>query len=361
MTLLSTRRVQPAAGEPRRILAVGWRSFVGSLGVHALLVAAVVRGATPPMAPADTHEPLEITVVRPIEPAPAPGPAPAAPPPARAVRAQTASVRRSVPVPEPPAPSTPSTAAGATAAPSAPEPARVPGEVRVPLPSEVAGTLGGPPPVDQLPAGALGGPIPPLRPAGGRHPLGDGVAPDGDGGYRDDHITFTSRVDRDGSVHFHDKANIGVDDAGVLPLLIFMSGHFDITDAIMRAHGEDPYRYEKARFMDATRDERAGMALRDRTDRLHDAVRRMPAYLDDVWGHTAWSAAERRAALYALWAEVAEDGAAEVVTTGRMVRATIVTFVRRRLPEGSPDGFTRAEIDALNARRSCTAVFEPYR
>jgi hypothetical protein len=177
-------------------------------------------------------------------------------------------------------------------------------------------------------------------PSGG---LGANVVPDGDGGYREDHIGFTVRIDRDGTIRFDDKAT------------------FDITDALMRLHGEDPYRHEKAAFMERTFEERVRMARADRTDRLHEAMARTPAYLDEVWTRTAWPSVRRRAALFKLWQEVAEDGNDEVVTTGRMVRATILAFIRRRMPEGSPDAFTRAEIEALNRRRGCTARFDPYR
>ncbi len=202
------------------------------------------------------------------------------------------------------------------------------------------------PPVGQLPPGVLGGPIrAPAPPVPGDHAgrLGPRVVPDGDGGYREDHIAFTGKIDRDGAIRFEDKLSL------------------DITDALIRLHGEDPYRYEKAKLMERTREERAGMAVAERTDRLHGAVARMPAYLEKVWTHTAWPAAQRRVALFALWQEVAEDGADEVVSTGRMVRATIAAFIRRRLPEGSRDAFTREEIEALNRGRTCTARFEPYR
>jgi hypothetical protein len=237
-----------------------------------------------------------------------------------------------------------------------------PREVHVPTAAELAGKLevAPAPPPDQLPAGALGGPIPTRRP-GPEHPLGPRMVPDGDGGYRDEHITFDANVERDGTIRFKDKGSSGVDEVLPLPIAIVVSGHFDITEMLMRLHGEDPYRYEKTKIMEQTRDERAGMAVAARSERLKEAVARMPAYLDKVWSYKPWPAAQRRAALFALWEEVAEDGPDEVVVTGKMVRATIVAFIRRRLPEGGADAFTRAEIDALNGRRTCKARFEPYR
>jgi hypothetical protein len=335
-------------------MTVTWRAIVASIGAHALVLTALVQAPPRPGPASEPTKPLEVSVVTPIEPAPAAAGGAAGPParPARAV-ASSGSPRRTAPRPEPePAPAAPSVGPALLGMRSKSS------EVRVPRASEVVGKPEGPPPVDQLPPGALGGPIPSRsRP---ENPLGPNMVPDGSGGYREEHITFNANVERDGTIHFKDKGSSGVDEVLPYPIAIVVTGHFDLTEELMRLHGEDPYRYEKTKIMERTRDERAGMAATARSERLHEAVRKMPAYLDKVWGYTAWSAAERRAALFALWEEVAEDGADEVVSIGRMVRATIVGFIRRRLPAGSADAFTRAEIEALNRRRTCKARFEPY-
>jgi hypothetical protein len=349
-----------------------------SLGAHALAVAALVRVAQPgPVAQPPAQGSIEIAVLPPAAPPAPPAPSPAPTEAPGAMRATLPAPRpphrpeapaRPAPVgpvapPAPVAPvAPPAFGLGMRAAPRATAPST---EVQVPRASTL-GQVEGPPPDDQLPAAALGGPITgphlpgPLAAPGApgqAERLGPGVVGDGDGGYRDERTTFIARVGRDGSVRFDDKANVGVD--GLSPLSLV--GHFDLTDALMRAHGEDPYRYEKQRFMEATRDERAGMAVTDRSERLHDAVARMPRYLEKVWAHTAWSAAERRAALFALWDEVAEHGDDELVKTGVAVRAAIVGFIRRRLPAGSADAYPPAEVELLNRRRSSHERFEPYR
>jgi hypothetical protein len=243
-------------------------------------------------------------------------------------------------------------------------------EVTVPLPWNLGLRPEGPPPDDQPRAGLVAGDIvAPRLPGtlqrhGGPSPeerFGPKVVADGNGGYREDRETYDGRIDRDGSIHFNDKANVKADDLGIDPLRgLVLSGHFDLTDALMRAHGEDPYRYEKQRFMERTRDERAQMAVADRSDRLRDAVARMPAYLAKVWGHTAWTAAERRAALFSLWEEVTEQGDDELVKTGVAVRAAIVGFIKRRLPRGGADAYPDAELERLNQVRKSRAAFRPY-
>ena len=102
------------------------------------------------------------------------------------------------------------------------------------------------------------------------------------------------------------------------------------------------------------------MALDVRREHLRESVVRMSAYLEKVWAYTPWPAAERRGALFALWQEVAEEGDDELVNTGSMIRATIIAFIRERLPKDSAAAYEPREIDALNKQRTCKARFDPY-
>jgi hypothetical protein len=193
------------------------------------------------------------------------------------------------------------------------------------------------------------------------NPLGPGVVADGDGGYVKQRTTFVAHVRGDGSVRFNDRANLGVDGLGPDSRLnLTLQGHFDLTDALMRAHGEDPYRYEKERFLEETRDARGQMALADREDRFRQALVRMPGYLDRVWSHDSWTDAQRRRLLFDLWDEVAEDGDAALVHAGVQVRAIIEGFIRRRLPAGSRAAYTEQELLVLDGIRRSRTRFRPY-
>lgn len=188
------------------------------------------------------------------------------------------------------------------------------------------------------------------------------LRPDGDGGYKLNRETFTARVDRDGTVHFNDKPNVQLDNVGVQGGGLFgIGGKFDVTDAVMRANGEDPYRYEKAKFLEETRELRMALAEADRRDRLRDAIHDLPKLLDRIWAHTTWPAVERRRALFDLWdecAEAADDDA--TLKAAQAVRATIVAFIRKKLPRGSADAYDDAELARLNAARQSRQTFEPY-
>lgn len=226
-------------------------------------------------------------------------------------------------------------------------------EVRVPLPSEI-GKVEGAPPRSELPAGALLGPPRAPKPfVPSDDPVRDrlGMKADGDGGYREDRTTFEARVDRDGHIKFTDKANLKLEGLG---------GSFDLTDAVMRAMGDDPYGYEKKRIMERTRETRAGMAVAERGELLNEALRKLPGYLRRIWGHPTWTVAQKRRALFALWDEVAEEGPPEVLRAGEAVRAIIVRFIGETLPEGSADGFTGEELEKMNRARKSRRPFQPY-
>jgi hypothetical protein len=234
------------------------------------------------------------------------------------------------------------------------------GEVHIPRPWEIGKTEGAPP-ADQLPPGALGGPVrapKPFVPSDDalRDSLGPRMKADGDGGYKEDRARFSARVDRDGSVHFKDKANVHFDGFEGLGALV----SFDLTEAVMRAMGDDPYVYEKMLIMERTREVRAGMKVAERQDRLYEATRRLPAFLDKIWRQSKWTAAEKRRLLFALWDEVDDTGAPEVVRASAAVQGIIVAFIRKRLPEGAPEAFTVEEIAAMNGARHTKNRFAPY-
>jgi hypothetical protein len=232
-------------------------------------------------------------------------------------------------------------------------------EVRVPRPWELDDRQASPP-ADALPPGALGGEVrapKPYVPTGNaeRDSLGPRMEHDGDGGYVEDRAGFSARVDRDGTIHFRDKgsAQLGGEGAGTLVT-------FDLTDAVMRALGDDPYAYEKMKIMERTREVRAGMKLRERDRALHEAAVKITARLDRLWRQPAWTAAQKRRLIFMLWDEVAETGDPEVRRGATAVRALIVKFVRARLPRTSADAFTDEELELLNRGRQSKEPFAPY-
>jgi hypothetical protein len=172
------------------------------------------------------------------------------------------------------------------------------------------------------------------------------LRPDGQRGlvYRDDR--FTARVFPDGSVRFEDRHGSFNPAA--------LSFGFDLNDEIMRLRGEDPYGYEKRKFLAATWELR--MRLRVRADRatMREALRALPERLAALWRASGRSLAERRHLLFLLWEEC--DAA---TAGGREARAAIAGFIRRELPTGTAAAFPGAELSAL--RRATGGAFDPYR
>lgn len=356
--------------------------------------------APAPPAPVQASLPAVASAPPPVQPPvqpPVPALQPALPPVPRRAPA------RSVTPAAPDATSPPeSSAPGAPAAPAAPGALAMRGSVAATGPGErrpsVPGDLSpahaarlvtpdpGPQPYSPL---DLPGP-PPEQPD-----VRDGWMPTGGGTYAVGSPGFTARIARDGQVTIDDKPSFQI--APGLPgivnetitdpstgeeesqIMVKMDiAVFDVTDWVMRMAGMDPYASAKLRLLDQTREVRAEMRARARIEDLRDAIALLPRLLQQVWHDPGLSAAERRELLFRIWDECIEigpgkpagsdaagDGDAngqldELARASRTARATVLGFIRRTLPPGSPDAYTEAEIDALNARRKSAERFVPY-
>jgi hypothetical protein len=148
-------------------------------------------------------------------------------------------------------------------------------------------------------------------------------------------------------------------DHGGVATIPVLSGGFDVSDAFMRKHGQDPYAAKKLAFLDSTRDERVQIGLKHQSQQLQAAPRMMQVNLERLWATTADPAA-RREALFELWDESAEDGSPELVAAGAQVRGLVVAWIRAKLPAGSADAYGVDELAQLNRRRTSHAPFAPY-
>lgn len=86
-----------------------------------------------------------------------------------------------------------------------------------------------------------------------------------------------------------------------------MVGRWDVTEDLMRFSGQDPYRYQKARFLTGTRDRRVQMAARAHAENLKRALADLPATLEAIACDATRAPRERRAIIERLHAEL--DGA----------------------------------------------------
>jgi hypothetical protein len=170
----------------------------------------------------------------------------------------------------------------------------------------------------------------------------------GGGEYEFKGKAFHARIARDGRVSFDDKS---------IRDFKGLSGGFDITDMVMRAKGNDPYRAEKQAFMNQTEAMRKKMAQSALRERVAASLANLPAHLASIWHDTRQSAAERRRTLYETWKDGAESD--NNVDAGQNACEIVETFVRRYLPEGSPDAYSEEELAMLN--RGQKKKFQPYR
>jgi hypothetical protein len=178
------------------------------------------------------------------------------------------------------------------------------------------------------------------------------LKPDGTG-TKSEHQTFRIRVAADGTAKIQDKANL--QRKGIL------SGTFDVSDAMMRRKGIDPYASYKLKVLDETRDERVAIGKRYRTQQLGSSKQLVQVNLDRLWA-MALEPAARKQGLFELWDDCADEGPRddELVAGGAAAREHVLGFIRSRLPAGSPDAFTPVEIERFNKHRKSRAAFAPY-
>jgi hypothetical protein len=108
-------------------------------------------------------------------------------------------------------------------------------------------------------------------------------------------------------------------------VLVGAVGAADLTDELLRLHGQDPYRYEKARFLEATSKLRGGLAARALAEAVRRATRELPARLEALACDASRSVRERRATIEALRDEMAGD-----TPSSRDAAAAIARFLAER-------------------------------
>lgn len=159
---------------------------------------------------------------------------------------------------------------------------------------------------------------------------------------------FSAVVAPDGTVTFHDRRV-----AYSAPKSTFT---FDLSDEFVRefAHGT-AYPYPKANFLAATFKRRTAMAAEVNSQQMRAARGELPRQLDALWDDTRYRRRERRRIVFLLWQEVDRSSA-----DGRSAATTIETWIRKRLPRGSPDAYNDQELDAYSHERPGAPAFHPY-
>jgi hypothetical protein len=154
---------------------------------------------------------------------------------------------------------------------------------------------------------------------------------------------FSAHIRMDGSVSFDDK---------IIRDFKGLSGGFDITDWAMKGKKQDPYRYEKEKFLKATQAKRDELAKKARAAEVENSIEQLPWTCDEIWHQRYKTAAQRRKQLFELWRDVEDDDA------GARAREIIIVYIKRHLPEDGPDAYTDDELAAFNGGKG--RKFDPY-
>ena len=134
---------------------------------------------------------------------------------------------------------------------------------------------------------------------------------------------------------------------------------FDVSDWLMRANGQDPYASAKLKVLDATRDQRVEVGTKYRRAQLARAGELVQENLTHLWTSVI-DPSERKRELFELWDDCAESGDQHVIDAGHAARARVIAFIRVKIPAGSADAFTTAELVRFNERRKSKMAFVPY-
>lgn len=179
---------------------------------------------------------------------------------------------------------------------------------------------------------------PPIEKSGELHPDGQGM--------KSEHKTFTMKVAPDGTVDIHDKAN--------WQQKSLFHAEFDVTDALMRSHGQDPYASYKMKVLDETREERVEMGKQYRTQQLARSREIMNKNIARLVGSTT-DVEELKQGLFELWDDCAETGSDELVVAGRAAREQVIAYIRGKIP----NAYSAADLTRLNKLRRSQLPFAP--
>ena len=197
--------------------------------------------------------------------------------------------------------------------------------------------------------GAFLGPLPTARGTTGhdeehRYPL----KPRPDGGASYDSLQFSAAIAPDGTVMFHDH-RLRYSRRETL-------FSFDLSDEFAREFAHNTlYPREKANFLAATFRERTDMAAQVYSAQMRAALRDISARLDALWADTRYRRRERRRIIFRLWEEADQSKNA-----GHSADQLIETWIRQHLPFGSPDAYSKAELESLSHERMGQRPFNPY-
>ena len=138
------------------------------------------------------------------------------------------------------------------------------------------------------------------------------------------------------------------------PMLVGVTGTFDLTDELMLQTGQGWYRTDKAKFLSATFEFRLKMAVTEHRRLLLAAIDELPDRLRALWADGRYTPRERRRIVFLLWAEVdVRDD------SGRAIVRAIESWIRNELPEGSASAYTPDELKEFQ-RTAEGRVFSPY-
>lgn len=218
-----------------------------------------------------------------------------------------------------------------------------------------------------------------------------GLREDSAGGwlYEDPGGQFKARIGEDGTVAFATRWRrpvgkakrskrrrkgrcCGTPPGGLLPAINVFNGApvSGPTEWAFRVRGADPTAAAKAHFLAQTATFRTALAVDHQRALMRDTLDTLEDGLQRLWEDGQIPAVQKRRITFERWDALADEppGDMAVSSVDRLrasyatrARRRIEAFIRRRLPKGSGQEFSAAELSRLNADRRSVVEFSPYR
>jgi hypothetical protein len=134
--------------------------------------------------------------------------------------------------------------------------------------------------------------------------------------------------------------------------LVAVHTTLDFNEEYLRLMGEDPLASEKAAFLSSTFDFRLLLAAQHQRQLIREASDSLNHRLQSLWTDSQRPWLEKRRLLFEIWLSC-DAGSRNDGRTG------VEAFIREHLPEGSPNAFTKSELETLRLRPGAQA-FRPY-
>ncbi|MBX2812276.1 MAG: hypothetical protein KTR25_10725 [Myxococcales bacterium] len=172
-----------------------------------------------------------------------------------------------------------------------------------------------------------------------------------DGSYAKKLGPVTAHITAEGDVYFRNQS---------LQVTSLTQLRFDMTDAVIRSLGDDPYAQRKQQFLRETRTFRAQLRKAAWQRNWQTAKRNIFKRLRTIWYRSQATASIRKKKLFKIWDGVYQGQESDRRAAGEYIRAAVLHFIKTEIPRSSVDHYTTNELRWFKLVQTSSGTFQPY-